>query len=130
VSAYDALRPVSNDRLEIRSDPQKGRGVFARQFIGAGELIEAAPVIVVPGSQCPALDGSVLHDYYFRWDEDGSCAVALGLVSLCNHSRRPRARVRRNRARETLDLLAVASIPADDEITIDYNCPLWFDPQT
>ena len=53
-------------------------------------------------------------------------AVALGLVSLCNHSRRPNARVRRNRARETLDLLALTPIAAGDEITIDYNCPLWF----
>ena len=55
--------------------------------------------------------------------------VALGLVALCNHSRRPNARVRRNLAQDTLDLLALASIAAGDEVTIDYNCPLWFQPQ-
>src|SRR5207248_11393123 len=45
--------PVPNDRLEIRDDPTKGRGVFARQPIPGGTLIEAAPVIIVPAEQCP-----------------------------------------------------------------------------
>ena len=81
----------------------------------------------------PGTGKTILHDYYFHWDGDpdgeGSGAVALGLVALCNHSRRPNARVRRNLAQETLDLLALAPIAAGDEVTIDYNCPLWFDPQ-
>ena len=106
--------------------------VFARTPIAAGNLIEAAPVIVVPPAQCTVLDKTILHDYYFHWDGDpdgdGSGAVALGLVALCNHSRRPNARVRRNLAQETLDLLALVPIAAGDEVTIDYNCPLWFEP--
>jgi SET domain-containing protein len=118
-------------RLEIRHDPVKGRGVFACAGIPAGALIEAAPVVVVPAAQRAQLDSTVLHDYYLVWDGEtggeGCAAVALGLVSLCNHSRRPSARVRRNRARQTLDVVAMAPIPAGGEITIDYNCPLWFD---
>src|SRR5437667_12372475 len=98
--ALACLRPVPNDRLEIREDPAKGRGVFARQPIAAGTLIEAAPVIIVPAEQCALLDRTILHDYYFQWDDDsnrsGRGAVPLGLVALCNHSRRPNARVRRN----------------------------------
>ena len=125
--AREILRPVPNDCLEIRSDPAKGRGVFARTPIAAGSLIEAAPVIVVPPAQCALLDQTILHDYYFRWDDDGAGVVALGLVSLCNHARRPTARVRRNYARETLDLLSLTPIAAGAEITIDYNCPIWFD---
>ncbi len=131
--AHESLRPVPNDCLEIRTDPHRGRGVFALAPIAAGTLIEAAPVIIVPPAQCGSLDLTILHDYYFRWvdapENGGSGAVALGLVSLCNHARRPTARVRRNHARETLDLLALRSIAAGDEITIDYNCPLWFEPQ-
>jgi SET domain-containing protein len=131
--AREVLGPIPNDRLEIRSDPAKGRGVFARAPIGAGSLIEAAPVIIVPPAQCGLLDKTILHDYYFHWDGDpdgdGSGAVALGLVALCNHARRPNARVRRNLAQETLDLLALSPIAAGDEVTIDYNCPLWFEPQ-
>ena len=129
----DCLRPVPNDRLEIRDDPQKGRGVFASAPIAAGTLIEAAPVIIVPASQLKLLDRTILHDYYFSWNDapgsEGSGAVALGLVALCNHSRRPRARVRRNVAQGTLDLVALLPIAAGDEVTIDYNCPLWFAAQ-
>jgi SET domain-containing protein len=135
--APDTLRSIVNDRLEIRSDKLKGRGVFSRAPIAAGTLIEAAPVIIVPARECKLLDQTILHDYYFRWDGDpngdpggeGSGAVALGLVALCNHSRRPRARVRRNLAQGTLDLVALAPIAAGDEVTIDYNCPLWFAAQ-
>jgi SET domain-containing protein len=131
--ALDRLQPRADHRLEIRDHAVKGRGIFAREPIAAGALIEAAPVIIVPAEQCPLLDRTILHDYYFHWDGDpdgeGRGAVALGLVALCNHSRRPNARVRRNLAQETLDLLALAPIAAGEEVTIDYNCPLWFQPQ-
>jgi uncharacterized protein len=103
-----------------------------RQPIPAGTIIEAAPVIIVPAEQCPLLDRTILHDYYFQWDNfdrSGRGAVPLGLVALCNHSRRPNARVRRNLAQDTLDLVATAPIAAGDEVTIDYHCPLWFEPQ-
>jgi SET domain-containing protein len=125
--ASEALRPAADNRLEIRSEPGKGRGVFATGPIEAGTLLESAPVIVVPPEQCALLDRTILHDYYFDWN-GGVGAVALGLVSLCNHSRRPSARVRRNLAQSALDLVALTPIAAGDEVTIDYNCPLWFDP--
>jgi len=128
--AQDSLRPIPDDRLEIRHDPLKGRGVFACVPIAARTLIEAAPVIIVPAAECPLLDRTILHDYYFHWDGDpdgeGRGVVPLGLVALCNHSRRPRARVRRNLAQGTLDLVALVTIAPGEEVTIDYNCPLWF----
>lgn len=124
------MRPFPNGRLEIRHDPGKGRGIYARASIDAGLLIEAAPVIIIPADQRKLIDSTILHDYYFVWDDDKSgeprIAVALGLVSLCNHSRRPNAHVRPHRACETLDLIAMTPITAGREITIDYNCPLWF----
>ena len=130
--ASDSGRPLpyGPNRLDIRDDPLKGRGVFAGAPIAAGMGIEAAPVIILPPAQCKLLDQTILHDYYFDWDsgsgDAGSGAIALGLVSLCNHSRRPRARVRRNLAHGTLDLVALVPIAPGDEVTIDYNCPLWF----
>ena len=135
--ATPGLRSIPYDHLEIRDDPLKGRGIFARAPIAAGTVIEAAPVVIVPTAQVKLLDQTILHDYYFAWEGglggspggEESGAVALGLVSLCNHSRRPRARVRRNLAQGTLDLVALIPIAAGDEVTIDYNCPLWFAPQ-
>ena len=127
------MRPIPNHRIEIRSSPTRGRGVFARKAIAPGTLIEAAPVIVVPAGDCQALDQTTIHDYYFHWDGDpegtGRGALGLGLVTLCNHARRPNARVERNFARRTLDLIATGSIAPDEEVTIDYGCTLWFEPR-
>jgi len=124
--------PIANPHVEIRTQSVRGRGVFARKAIAAGTVVEAAPVIIVPAGECPILDRTILHNYYFHWDGDpdgvGRGALALGLVSLCNHSSRPRARVDRNFIRHTLDLVAIAEIRPGDEITIDYGCELWFEP--
>lgn len=119
------------DRVEIGFDPRKGRGVYARAAISPGELIDASPVIVFSAEDCKRVDRTKLGHYYFHWDGDydgdGTGALALGLVTLCNHSPRPKAKVRRNHVTEMLDLVAIAPIAAGDEVTIDYGCTLWFD---
>jgi SET domain-containing protein len=127
------IQPVPNQRLEIRASPGRGRGVFAREPIAPGTVIEAAPVIVLPATDCSILDRTIIYEYYFHWDGDpdgeGRGALALGLVTLCNHSSRPRARVQRNYARLTLDLVAIGPIEPGEEVTIDYGCTLWFEPR-
>jgi hypothetical protein len=124
--------PIANPLVEIRRQAVRGRGIFARVAIPAGTVVEAAPVIIVPAAECVMLDRTILHNYYFHWDGDpdgdGRGALGLGLVSLCNHSSCPRARVDRNFSRDTLDLVAIADIEPGGEITIDYGCALWFEP--
>jgi uncharacterized protein len=132
-AAIGLLRPIPNHHIEVCISPVRGRGVFARTAIASGTLIEAAPVIVIPIADCSALDRTIIHDYYFHWDGDpegeGRGALGLGLVTLCNHASRPNARVERNFARQTLDLIASASIAPGEEVTIDYRCALWFEPR-
>jgi uncharacterized protein len=119
------------DAVEVRVDPRKGRGLYAARRIEPGERLDTAPVIVVDAADCRALDRTVLSHYYFHWDGDfdgdGRGAVALGVVTLCNHSPRPRARVERNYPAQSLDLFALEAIEAGEEITIDYGCELWFE---
>lgn len=55
--------------------------------------------------------------------------MALGLVTLCNHAGLPNARVERNFAGHTLDLIATGPIAQGEEVTIDYGCTLWFEPR-
>ncbi len=132
-AAPGRVLPISNHLVEIRPSPERGRGLFAREAIAPGTLIEAAPIIILPSPQCSALDRTVIYDYYFHWDGDpdgeGRGALGLGLLTLCNHSSRPRARVDRNHARQTLDLVATAPIRPGEEVTIDYGCTLWFEPR-
>ncbi len=107
--------------------------MFARTPIAPGTLIEAAPALIIPAADCPVLDRTVIHDYYFHWDGDpegaGRGAVGLGFVTLCNHGSRANAKVERNFARHTLDLIATSPIAPGEEVTIDYGCTLWFEPR-
>jgi len=132
-AAQSCIMPIPNHLIEVRPTAGRGRGVFAREAIAPGTLIEAAPVVVLPAADCAVLDRTVIYDYYFHWDGDpdgeGRGALGLGFVTLCNHSTRPRARVARNYAQSTLDLVAAAPIEPGEEITIDYGCALWFEPR-
>ena len=55
-AALGRILPVSNHLVEIRANPGRGRGLFAREAIAARTLIEVAPVIILPSIQCAALD--------------------------------------------------------------------------
>jgi uncharacterized protein len=129
----DCIAPIRNQLVEVRASRGRGRGVFACAVIAPGTIIEAAPVIILPAADCPALDRTVIYEYYFHWDGDpdgeGRGALGLGLLTLCNHSKRACARVDRNYAQMTLDLVATAPIQPGEEITIDYGCTLWFAPR-
>jgi SET domain-containing protein len=129
--ASAAALPGIVGKVVVKRHQVKGRCLVAAVKIAEGELIEAAPVVIVSAVDCAALDRTALGNYYFHWDGesegDGRGAVALGYVGLCNHSDRPSARFERNPVEETIDLIALQPIAAGEEVTIDYNCPLWFE---
>jgi hypothetical protein len=56
--------------VALGTSPVHGRGVFAQRAIRAGELIERAPVLVIPRTDLAHVDRTVLYDYYFGWGED------------------------------------------------------------
>src|SRR5262245_22246256 len=114
--------------------PGKGRGVFASRRIEAGETIEEAPVVVVPGVEIEHLDRTVLGDYYFLWGADEKdAALLLGLWTLCTHPYQPNAGVECQVDAGTIRFVALRTIEAGDEVTTNYNGapdddkPLWFD---
>ena len=54
--------------LFINDSDDKGRGVFTRERIPAGTVIEVAPVIVMAKTEREHLDKTLLHDYIFEWE--------------------------------------------------------------
>ena len=113
--------------IAVTDIPGRGRGVVAMEPLIRGELIEAASVIrLVPDASPPKT--SPLFDYVFAWDEPPFIeAVALGVVSLVNHSATPVATLECDFGKQTIRLLAARDIEAGEEITIDYGIPLWFE---
>lgn len=124
-----------SDSVYISSSSGRGRGVFARRRIDAGELIEVCPVIVLGrADDQKLLDQTRLFDYYFAWGKDPElAAVALGYGSLYNHSYHANADHICDVPRGEIRIYAHRTIEKDEEITINYggrpDCPdpVWFD---
>lgn len=99
-------------KFRIGASPIHGRGVFARSTIRRGSRIMSAPVLVVEK------DPGELIDYVFEWDDDKT-AIALGAISLCNHSRKPNAEVQTTE--DEFHLTALRTIEPGEEILINYG---------
>ncbi len=124
-----------SDAVYVSSSNGRGRGIFARREIEAGELIEICPVIVLGGAdEQEHLDRTRLFDYYFAWGKDPElAALALGCGSLYNHSYHANADHVCDVLRGEIRIYAHRAIRRDEEITINYgghpDCPdpVWFD---
>lgn len=126
--------PVASAPLYVRPSDHSGRGVFAGRRFAKGELIEEAPVLVVPAHQRPVLDRTALYDYYYGWGANlDEGAIALGFGSLYNHSYRPNATYVKDFQARTVRFFALRDIEANEEITLNYNgdpddqSPVWFE---
>lgn len=118
--------------------PGKGRGVVALKDIPQGATIERVPVLVVPESDRLSTDGTVIFTYVFMWEHGsveqdlydgwGRAAIALGVSSLLNHSYEPNAEFIRHIDQLELEIRARRNICSGEEVTIDYQMKLWFDP--
>ena len=106
-----------------------GRGVFCTNDIEMGDIIEIAPVLVLPVQERKWLDQSLLYNYYMEWE--GSVAIVLGYGCLYNHSDEPKATFILNIAERSVTFKALIDIRAQQEIRIHYHegnpgKKLWF----
>jgi len=117
--------------LDVLPIEGKGRGVVALQRIAAGTVIETAPVVpyktegsheVMPDPGLPPELGDLPHD----WDEERACLV-FGKMQFTNHSDTPNAKFARNMEALTMTFTALRDIEAGEEITIDYEIPVWWE---
>lgn len=106
-----------------------GRGIFAKEFIQKGTLIETAPVVLVPKKDISLIEKTELDHYFFAWKTQG--AIVLGTGSLYNHSYTPNAFYKRSFHTNTMHYIAYKDILPNEEITINYNgspldkTPIW-----
>ena len=120
--------------LYIEKTKLKGRGVFTQQKIEADTLVEEAPVIVMSAEDRVNLDKTLLHDYIFAWGKnEEQCAMALGNVSVYNHSYESNCEYFMDFEKEIIQVKTVRQINPGEELTINYNGnwndkkKIWFD---
>lgn len=111
----------------------EGLGVFARYSIKEGDVIEEAPLILIPDDQISNITKTRLLEYYFAWGNKFSeAAIGLGFASLYNHSFEPNAKYIKDVENSLLRFVAIKDIKQDEEIVVNYNghpddkSKLWF----
>lgn len=118
-------------RTYVAASPLGGRGVFAAEPIAEGEVVEVAPVIIIPAEEVPALETTSLRDHWYGWNDDGDAAVVFGHASFYNHADEPTCRYEAHEVLDALVVLARRDISPGEELTIDYTGggkeELWFD---
>ncbi len=108
--------------LFIQVAKSKGKGVFTKENIAAGTIIEDAPVIVMSAEDRVNIDKTLLHDYIFAWGEKkDKCCMALGFVPIYNHSYTSNCEYFMDFEEETIEIKTVRKINAGEELTINYN---------
>ncbi len=120
--------------LYIANTENTGRGVYTKERIPAGIVIEISPVIVLSANDRIHLDKTLLHDYIFEWGKDNDrCCMALGLIPIYNHSYKSNCEYFMDFDEEMISIKTVKTIEQGKELTINYNGDwnnekkLWFD---
>jgi len=120
--------------LYIDRIADKGRAIFTIERIDANILIEVSPVLVMKKEDREFLDKTLLHDYIFEWGiKKDKCCVALGYVSIYNHSYKSNCEYFMNFEEEIIEIKTVRIIEKGEELTINYNGDwndrkkIWFD---
>jgi SET domain-containing protein len=124
--------------LAVRDFGIRGRGIVALEDIEPGRLIERSPVLIIPSEQRPTIDKTIIFTYVFMWEHHtveqdlykhtGRSAIALGYTSLLSHSYEPNCIFVRHIDELLIDVFAKRTIGVGEELTIDYQMTLWFDP--
>lgn len=120
--------------LVILPSKQRGRGVYTQEPIPAETILEISPVIVMNSDDRLHLDKTLLHDYIFEWNgEAKQCCVALGYISIYNHSYAANCVYDMDIENEWMTIKSVREIQKGEELFINYNGswndtkPVWFD---
>lgn len=123
-----------NPNIIIEETKSIGKGIFAKSEIKKNSLIEISPVIVLSEKDTQLIHQTHLHDYYFLWGENQvESAIALGYISLYNHSPKPNCYHECNFIDNTITIYSKKDIAEGEELLIDYNMgeekKLWFEVQ-
>ena len=120
--------------LLVAPTANMGRGIFTAKNLSEGTIIEIAPVLVITKEDRLLLDKTLLHDYIFEWgDDNDQCCMALGYVSLYNHSYTSNCGYEMEFDNQLIRIKTIRFVKAGEELFINYNGDwndgklLWFD---
>ena len=115
-------RLIRSGKIEIRLSQISGYGVFAKEDIKEGTILEECRLIFIP------FDHKVetLGRYLWHWDSNDPmryCALPIGYGSLYNSSEdeEPSVRVEADEEEQILVYIANKSLKKNEELTMKYK---------
>jgi uncharacterized protein len=122
--------------LTIASSPKRGRGVFTTENLKKGTVLETSPVVVLTEKDRKAVEETLLYHYVFEWGKDKKkAALALGYVSLYNHSYDANCEYEMEFGKKIMTIKTIRDIKKGEELFINYNAipddktKVWFDTE-
>jgi hypothetical protein len=119
--------------LVIAPSDSRGRGVFTTKNIPANTVVEISPVIELSQKERKQIEGTKLYHYIFEWGTSKrKAALALGYVSMYNHSFEPNCEYEMDYENGTMTVRTIGLIKKGEELFFSYNgnpndrTPLWF----
>jgi hypothetical protein len=110
--------------VEVRSRSGMGRGVFATSAIPQGTLIDRCVTWELSAADRERLDQTSIGGHWFDHPEKpDSALLALGLLSVLNHSREPNAAIKwvKLSVGWIAEVEALTDIGSGDQILINYG---------
>lgn len=107
------------EKIKVKYSAGKGRGIFATKAIRKGEIIEAAPALLVPKKSRKTFERTFLQHYMFQTDDGQDYVLGMGYVAIANHSDQPNAEF--DVTKDKVTLRATKAIAVGQEITLDYG---------
>lgn len=117
------MKPISAlFPLYVKKSKEKGWGVYCRKRIPKGRTFDVAPIIYIPRKFLKRMNNTPIDSYRFEYRGD-TTAIVLSYGSLYNHADEDVANCeyRINKKSKTYSFYAVKDIPANTEITHNYN---------
>jgi hypothetical protein len=109
-----------SDKVYVKRVRGKGRGVFARRPIAAGDVLEQVPKVLLPISVVEDDWHSPLLARFCFFQSKRQVALLMGYGSFYNHSYQPNAGYE-DGPDQSVIFRALRDIAADEEICINYN---------
>lgn len=128
--------------LYLKPAGKKGRGLFCRQKIKKGEVLETTPALILDTKATNLAGPTIINDYTFMIGEiskpaqkraritnlANASAIVMGILAYCNHDEAPNAEIVWEEQGQTLYyiLRATKDIPKHTEICTSYG-EGWFE---
>ena len=128
-----------NNLIEVKYiSSKKGKGLFAKQQIKKGKIIDVAHVVLIPNNDYELIDKTVVSNYCYLWENPKykskyKMALAMSICQFMNHSYNPNVRYEYHYRNDSIKYIAIRNISKGDELTMNYNgavddkSPVWFE---